>query len=83
MHWRSAPFELACGRRMRALDAPKFDKDGKKINYPTWAVTTDVDLVSCPECRGAINAGPWTGRLVPLRWSLPVRWSGAAQASSA
>lgn len=69
LHWRSAPFTLACGRRMRPLNAPKFDKDGRPIRYPTIGVTFDIELVSCAACREALGVGPWGGRLIPRRWS--------------
>lgn len=67
VHLRVAPFLFACGRRMRALDAPKIDKDGKRIVYPTYAVSCNIAIVSCPECRSAIGASPWNGRLIPHR----------------
>lgn len=56
---------------MRAFNAPKFGKDGRPIVYPTYAISDDIEIVSCKECRVAVGAGPWDGRLVPRRWAAP------------
>lgn len=65
LHMMGPGNHTVCGRRLRKLDDPKFDHNGKPIRKPVVNYTFHVEIVSCRACRAEIGLGPWTGQLVP------------------